>query len=313
MNVIAPPKIGKSWLVIDLALSIATGRPWLGTKCCTGEVLILDNELHGETSANRIPWVARTRGMEMSSLDEHVYIENLRGKLMNFISLGPYLKQFQPGKFKVVILDAFYRFLPTGLQENDNGGMAGIYNLLDSYAEYLKCSFVLIHHTSKGDQSQKAITDVGAGAGSGSRATDTHLILRKHEEDDVVVMESEARSWPPGDARCLRWNFPIWVPDDKADPGALKKPGPPQKPPVEIMEYVGVLSFGEYASRQVIEDRVRKRLGVGQNKVTRGFTQALDAGVFDIKEDQKPGRKPTKTYGKFTSQVLSNPNGTEMG
>ncbi|WP_200836773.1 AAA family ATPase [Rubripirellula obstinata] len=29
MNVIAPPKAGKSWLASDMALAVATGRPWL--------------------------------------------------------------------------------------------------------------------------------------------------------------------------------------------------------------------------------------------------------------------------------------------
>jgi hypothetical protein len=56
MNVISAPKMGKSWLVTDLALSVATGRDWLGFRCERGDVLILDNELHGET--NRIPRVA---------------------------------------------------------------------------------------------------------------------------------------------------------------------------------------------------------------------------------------------------------------
>ena len=70
--------------------------------------------------------------------------------------------------------------------ENDNGTMASLYNYLDSIADYLKCCFVLIHHTSKGNQFLKDIIDVGAGAGAQSRATDTHLILRRHEEGDVV-------------------------------------------------------------------------------------------------------------------------------
>ena len=65
MNAISAPKVGKSWLVSDLALAIASGRPWLGMDCVPREVLILDNELHGETSANRIPKVAERRGVSV--------------------------------------------------------------------------------------------------------------------------------------------------------------------------------------------------------------------------------------------------------
>ena len=229
MNVISAPKIGKSWLVIDLALSIATGRPWLGMECVPSEVLIIDNELHGETSANRVPKVAAARGIPFDDVADRVYIENLRGRLQDLFTLGPYFRQFEPERFKVVILDAFYRFLPMRTDENDNGTMANLYNYIDSYADYLKCSFVIIHHTSKGNQSLKEITDVGAGAGAQSRATDTHLVLRRHEEDDAVVLKAAVRSWPPVPPRCLRWAFPVWVPADDLDPAALRKEGGKQR------------------------------------------------------------------------------------
>jgi hypothetical protein len=78
-----------------------------------------------------------------------------------------------------------------------------------------------MHHSSKGNQSGKSITDVSAGAGSQSRATDTHLVLRPHEEKDVVVLDATVRSWPPIEPRCLRWTFPVWTPDDTLDPADL--------------------------------------------------------------------------------------------
>jgi RecA-family ATPase len=67
------------------------------------------------------------------------------------------------------------------VSENDNASMAAVYNAIDRYADRLGCCFVAIHHASKGSQAEKSVTDVGAGAGSMSRAADTHLILRPHE------------------------------------------------------------------------------------------------------------------------------------
>ncbi|MGE3809627.1 MAG: AAA family ATPase [Gemmataceae bacterium] len=236
MNVISAPKIGKSWLVNDLAISIAGGMRWLGFECVQGPVLILDNELHGETSANRIPKVARARGTRLERVHDHIFVENLRGQLRDVLSLGSYFKQFQPGQFKLVILDAFYRFMPMRTDENDNGTMATLYNQLDAYADYLKCCFVLIHHTSKGNQSGKEITDVGAGAGAQSRATDTHLILRRHEQDDVVVMDVAVRSWAPVEPRCLRWTFPVWELAEDLDPRHLRQDGGTKKHKAEEPE-----------------------------------------------------------------------------
>ena len=66
------------------------------------------------------------------------------------------------------------------------------------------------------------MTDVGAGAGAQSRAADTHLVLRPHEEDRAVVLDAAVRSWPPIQPLCLRWEFPLWHRDDALDPEALK-------------------------------------------------------------------------------------------
>ena len=223
MNVIASPKTGKSWLVTDLALSVATSRLWLGTyKTEPGKVLIIDNELHGETLANRIPKVAAARGIDIGEIAEEVFVENLRGRLRDLRAMGPYFQMIEPGRFKLIVMDAFYRFIPRDTDENDNASIAQLYNYLDNYALDLGCSFVLIHHSTKGNQSGKAITDVGAGAGSQSRATDTHLILRPHQEQDAVVLDAAVRSWPKVDPICLKWSFPVWNPAYDLDPSALK-------------------------------------------------------------------------------------------
>ena len=222
MNVISAPKMGKSWLVLDLALSVAMGHDWLGFPCERGDVLILDNELHKETIANRIPRVATARGLELSDYTGHLCVKSLRGQLMDLFSLGAYFKSLPVGRFKVIILDAFYRFMPMNMDENDNGTMSSLYNHIDRYAADLGCSFVLIHHSTKGNQSAKSVTDVGAGAGSQSRATDTHLVLRPHEEANTVVLDAAVRSWPPCQPRCLRWEFPVWQPAADLDPAQLK-------------------------------------------------------------------------------------------
>jgi len=237
MNVISAPKIGKSWLVIDLALSIATGRPWLDTfETDPGNVLIIDNELHGETSANRIPKVAAARQIGLDEVGQRVFVQNLRGHWQDIFSLGAYFRSLEPGRFRVIILDAMYRFMPKEMDENDNGTMANVYNAIDRYADLLGCCFVLIHHTTKGSQAGKSVTDVGAGAGSQSRATDTHLILRPHKEDGVAVLEAAVRSWPPVLPRCLRWSFPVWSPADDIDPADLRLERSRRKPKPETDE-----------------------------------------------------------------------------
>ncbi|HRP64416.1 MAG TPA: AAA family ATPase, partial [Phycisphaerales bacterium] len=146
MNVIASPKTGKSWLTLDLAIAVATGRPWLERyETVAGNVLIIDNELHRETSAHRIPKVAQARSVAMREINDRICVDNLRGRLKNIHDLKPYFDALEPGRFKVIVLDAFYRFMPVGGDENDNGTMANIYNRIDEFANRLDCCFILIH------------------------------------------------------------------------------------------------------------------------------------------------------------------------
>ena len=70
--------------------------------------------------------------------------------------MSEYFDELQPGEFKVIVFDAFYRFMPRHSDENDNGTMANVYNALDSYAGRLGCSFILIHHSTKGNQSGRS-------------------------------------------------------------------------------------------------------------------------------------------------------------
>ncbi|MBT5610105.1 MAG: AAA family ATPase, partial [Lentisphaerae bacterium] len=221
MNLIAPPKIGKSWMVSALAISVASGLDWLGFPVEQGPVLHIDNELHANTSTYRYNRVAEAMGVPPHLFGNQLTTVSLRGRLADLNHLGTLFAAYPPGAFKLVIIDAFYRTLPSGTDENDNGAIAGLYNLIDLYAMRLGCAFVLIHHTSKGNQSGKLITDVGAGAGSQSRAVDTHACLRQHEEENLVVLEAAPRSWPPSAPLALEWKWPLFTPVAEVDTSAL--------------------------------------------------------------------------------------------
>ena len=224
MNIIAAPKTGKSWLVTQLAICVASGTDWFGHTCAPGRVLLIDNELHEETSANRIPLVVdamRKVNPGLPNVDDMIDVWNLRGKWKSIADLAAWLPRFREAGYRMIVIDAFYRALPKDTDENDNGSIAGIYNLIDTFAKQVGCSFVLIHHTSKGNQSQKSITDVGAGAGSQSRAADTHLILREHKDDGYLVLEAVVRSFPRQEPIVLQKAFPLMVPDYDRSPEDL--------------------------------------------------------------------------------------------
>jgi len=225
LNIIAAPKTGKSWMVLDLALSVATGQVWLTRfRVERSRVLLIDNELHEETLAERLQRVAGAMGIDPADLEGWLEVKSLRGCLQSFQSLDEgVLKPVVPGQFGMVIFDAFYRFnIGDGADENDNASMAATYNLLDSMAKRLDACLVCIHHTSKGNQAEKAVTDVGAGAGSMSRAADSHMVLREHEQAGHLVIDASCRSWAPIQPCVVRFEYPRFYPEDGLNPADLK-------------------------------------------------------------------------------------------
>lgn len=297
LNIIAQSKSRKSWLVSDLAMAVATGRRWLDIfPTVQGDVLILDNELHPETLAHRLPQIANARGIPFDELADKIIIDNLRGRLMDLTRLPRYFAQTEPGQFKIIVLDSLYRFWPPETSENDNAAIARCYNILDALADRLRCCFVCIHHTSKGSQATKSLVDVGAGAGAISRATDSHLILLAHESDTrtapVVVLDAASRSFPPIEPCCLRFTWPVWTPAPELDPLALKPDRPRRpRPPKEDTDKAAILAIDETkqfaekyisqepATRAAIEDAA-VRDGVSVNRVKSLLERAEARGLI---------------------------------
>ncbi len=195
---------------------------------------MVDNELHPETIADRTRKISRALHISESRVGSMIDVMSLRGELMDLHALGNELESVRG--VKLIILDSFYKFYPQAggqnpgaksgwvggkFDENDNAQMAQLYTLLDSYADSLNCGIVLIHHTSKGNSSGKSVTDVGAGAGSISRACDAHIVLRPHEEAGVFVVDAANRSFPSIEPFCARFKFPVWSEAKGLDPTRL--------------------------------------------------------------------------------------------
>jgi hypothetical protein len=304
MNIISAPKMGKSWMVNALAIKASLGQEWLGFQCAKTRVLLIDNELHGETTARRIPSLCDAMGINIDQLKDLDTL-NLRGNLIDFSKLGPVLfDKIEKGRYGIVILDAFYRFLVAGMAENDNGAMAGVYNMIDQWAEKLGCCFIMIHHTSKGNQSDKDVTDVGSGAGSMSRAADTHLILRHHEDEHHLVLDAAVRSFAPVEPKVLHWQFPLFscAGEDK-DAKRLKRKGQTDDgwTPERFVDEV----WGDktLSSHQALAIALGYKLSANRVKTLR--QAALGAGLLNAETLRGPYKKVTICNPITLSEALS--------
>lgn len=144
------------------------------------------------------------------------------------------------------------------------------------------CGFILIHHSSKGNQSGKSITDVGAGAGSQSRAADTHLVIRPHEEQDIFVMEASIRSWAPIEPIALHWQWPLFTPTEQVDTSQLMgmaKPRSKEKTP-SLEEFVQrCIAAGDPCSKKAIQYTAEQDLGLSWRKAEDMLSLAMESGL----------------------------------
>ncbi len=287
LNVISVPKAGKTWLIHDLCISLAAGRKWLDKfETVRGRVLLIDNELHSESLASRLPIIASAKGVEPEEYVDRLSVANLRGGLIDLKKLAGQLQWIRPGDFNLIVLDAFYRFLPDGSDENSNSDVTQLYNLLDGIAMRSGVAIVCVHHSSKGSQSGKAVTDTGSGAGAQSRAADSHLVLRQHETGGAFVVDAVTRSWPPVAPFCLRWSLPTFELASDLDPTALKSDRPARPKPEKPAKWTAA-RFVE----QLLTDRPRNKpaliddaaeLGISSRQAKELLSSAVVQGkAFD--------------------------------
>jgi len=296
MNIVSSPKVGKSWLVNDLAICVASGMDWLDKfRVVPGRVLIIDNELHPETTANRLPKVVSAKEMSMDVVGNKVDVLNLRGKLMSFDDLERELIKtdlMKSAGYRLVILDAFYRFnIGPNANENDNAYMAKVFNQIDSWGAELGCAFVCVHHSSKGDQSQKSVVDVGSGAGVFSRAVDAHLVLRRHEEDGHVSVDAAVRSFQQFDPFVLSFNWPLFKVAEGLNPEALYKANQQAAEPFPPTDMVSYCKHVWEPAATILERAKQVNKGFGEKRLRASLDGAVADGLVETNGAKTAGRR----------------------
>jgi hypothetical protein len=256
VNWIASPKVGKTWMLYGLILAVCTGSEWLGRRVRHGKVLLIDNELHPETGLQRLHKVATGARADLVAVDASLSVAWLRGASQGLEELEETIRAHPRGTWSLICLDAFYRFIPRGTDENANGDMVQMYNHLDRIAAASGAAIVNVHHASKGDQSQKGVTDVGSGAGAISRATDTHIVYLRHATEGCVTMRAVCRSFPPPPPVVLRVAPPLVTLEPDLDPDDLwtpKKAAQAGRREWTVEEFVAAFVDGTATKREVVD------------------------------------------------------------
>jgi len=165
------PKTGKSFLICQLALAVATGGKWIGKQCCQKTVLYLDGELSLEMITDRFKKI-RDR-MMIPSHPETLHVINTKASMIRLKDIADDIVHNR-NKYGLIIIDPLYMFV--GSDENSNSEMK---NEMEQISRICATgsAVVVVHHMAKGTQSGKTSIDRASGAGVIGRFFDSILTL----------------------------------------------------------------------------------------------------------------------------------------
>ena len=231
-------KAGKSFLLMELCVSIAEGRPWLGFSCKKGRVLYVNLEIDPASAVNRFLKIYEALGIPAANMDS-IVLWNLRGHAVPLDQLMPKLiRRVRDQKFDAIIIDPIYKVI-TG-DENNASEMGAFCNQFDKICTETGCSTIYCHHHSKGAQGMKKAMDRASGSGVFARDPDAQLDMIQLELSEDIEnnvrdggatawrLESSLREFPNITPVNFWFEYPLHRIDTAGTLGAMPAQGTPK-------------------------------------------------------------------------------------
>lgn len=231
-------KAGKSFLLMELCIAIAEGKPWLGFQCKKGRVLYVNLEIDPASAINRFLKIYEALGLPIKNADS-IVVWNLRGHAVPLDQLVPKLiRRVRNQHFDAIVIDPIYKVI-TG-DENNASEMGAFCNQFDKICTETGCSTIYCHHHSKGAQGMKKAMDRASGSGVFARDPDAQLDMIQLELSEDIAnnvrdgnetawrLESSLREFPNITPVNFWFEYPIHKVDDKGTLGAMPAQGTPQ-------------------------------------------------------------------------------------
>ena len=209
-------KVGKTWILLDLALSVASGTPFLRWPTTAGRVLFLNFEIQRVFARTRLATLMQRRGIDKA---DNLDIWNLRGKTADFDALVANIIEATKDKnYALIVLDPIYKAM-VGKSENMAGGVGALCNQLERLAEATGAAIVFAHHFTKGPAKKKAAIDRMSGSGVFARDADTIITLTEHDAgESCYTVEMTLRNFAPQEPFVVQWNYPVMMERDDMEP-----------------------------------------------------------------------------------------------
>jgi hypothetical protein len=181
-----PPGGGKTFIALDVALSIASGLPWFGRRVRRGAVVYVIGEGKAGMGARIRAWEAKaavTRGVRFHVVDEPVQLLEPR-------DLGLFVRALVPlgEPPALIVLDTLARCFVGG-EENSARDMGMAIAGADQIRRVTGAAVLIVHHTRKeGDQERGSVALRGG--------VDTMMAVKEEDDHLVVTCEKQKDAAP---------------------------------------------------------------------------------------------------------------------
>lgn len=209
----------KTWILMDLALSVSTGTQWLGFQSFKSRVLYVNFEIPPYFFHERLTMIAQAKG---ATVPPEFLLWNLRGVRADAVtSLQPMiLKTATDQKADFTIIDPLYKY-GGGIDENSTTEITKLFNAIDEVTAKSGAAVCYGGHFSKGNQAAKNPIDRISGSGIHGRDPDAIINFTAHKEKDAFTVDFTLRYMPPVASFVVRWKCPLFEVDTSLDPKDL--------------------------------------------------------------------------------------------
>jgi AAA domain len=182
-------KTTKSFGMLDVCLSVATGRPAFGTFAVPepGPVVFVNEESGRAALWRRLDALCRGRAIDPESLRGRLLVApNARVRLddegwqARLLALG---RQLTP---RLIVFDPLARMKDPGRVENEQSGMAPLIEFLRQLRDESGAAVAFVHHTGHQGEHMRGSSDLES-------AWETRLRWKRDGQASVVTVESEHR------------------------------------------------------------------------------------------------------------------------
>jgi hypothetical protein len=265
------PKIGKGWIILELALGVAEGGQFWGEQCEQGEVLLYMLEDSKRRAKERLH-IMRPDGLPASnnmrfrySMDGPFYINaDGTGSLMDDIK--EHLRCF-PG-IRLIVIDVLQR-VRGAIDKSDNAYQVDykIIGAIQKLCAEHGVFAVVVHHTKKG-KVDEAIDSINGSFGVIGAADGGIVIAR---EGDIVTASSIMRDVNEFQFQLIKeGKSPVWKPAQTVN--EMMAPGDGSKGNKVLHTLLA-------AACQLTAGDIEKRTGIPENNVATYLGRLMQADL----------------------------------